>query len=182
MALAVASRYAKALADLVMHPSQGMDADEATAQMQSFENVLKEFPDFRNVILSPAVAPARKRAVIKRLAGILGISRLIRNFLLVVVDHRRIHVLPDIREAFRALVNARLGVEDARVASARELTAEQRAAVTSELSRLTGKRIRCGFAVDETLIGGLTAQIGSTIYDGSVRGQLESLRRKLVAQ
>ena len=182
MALAVASKYARALADLTIHPDRGMDAQAAMAELQTFENALKEFSDLRNVILSPAVAPARKRAVIARLCGLLGISALIRNFLYVVTDHRRTRILPDIREAFQVLVNERLGVVEARITAARELTAEQRSAVAAELSRMTGKNVRCGFQVDESLIGGLTAQIGSTIYDGSVRGQLDGLRRKLAGQ
>jgi F-type H+-transporting ATPase subunit delta len=182
MALAVASRYARALADLATHPARGMDSQAAMAELQAFENALKEFPDLRNVILSPAVAPARKRAVIGRLSGVLGISWLIRNFLCVVADHRRTRILTEIREAFQSLVNERLGVVEVRITAARELTEEQQSAVAAELSRMTGKKVRCGFEVDESLIGGLSAQIGSTIYDGSVRGQLDGLRRKLAAQ
>lgn len=182
MALAVASRYARALADLATDPARGIDSRAAIAELQSFENALKEFSDLRNVILSPAVASARKRAVIERLSKVLGISPLIRNFLCVTSDRRRTRILPDIREAFRSLVNERMGVVEARVAAARELTPEQRSNVAAQLSKITGKTVRCDFEVDESLIGGLTAQIGSTIYDGSVRGLLDGLRRKLAAQ
>jgi F-type H+-transporting ATPase subunit delta len=88
-------------------------------------------------------------------------------------------MLGEIRQAFRAVVDERMGAVEAGVASARELTGEQGDRVTARLSRLTGKRVRCKFSVDESLIGGMVARIGSTIYDGSVRGQLEALRRRL---
>jgi F-type H+-transporting ATPase subunit delta len=106
-------------------------------------------------------------------------ARLVRNFLYVVIDHRRTPLLGEIRDAFQAVVDERLGVRRAEVVSARELDDLERERVSAQLSRLTGKRVLCRFALDTRLIGGLTARIGSTIYDGSVRGQLEVLRRRL---
>jgi F-type H+-transporting ATPase subunit delta len=180
MALALASRYARALADLVLDPSAGMDPQAAVNELHRFESAFSSAPLLRNVMLSPAVSPARKRAVIARLAEMLGTSRLIRNFLYVVINHRRTSILPEIREALQALLDERLGMVEAGVASARELTEEQRSIVSAQLARLTGKKVRCRFSVKEPLLGGVTARIGSTIYDGSVRGQLARLRQILM--
>ncbi len=179
MARAVASRYARALADLVFDPSAGLDAQTVAGQLELFEEVLRASPDLRIALLSPAIAPPRKRAVVARLAERLGMARLVRNFLYVLIDHRRTPLLGEIRDAFQAVVDERLGIRRAEVVSARELGDAERERVGARLSRLTGKRVFCRFAREAGLIGGLTARIGSTIYDGSVRGQLEVLRRRL---
>ena len=179
MALAVASRYARALADLALAPARGLDPEIVAGELAVFEQALVGSTELHNVLLSPAVAPARKRAVVARLAGDAGLSRLVTNFLFVLIDHRRTAMLSEIRQAFRSIVDERMGAVEAQVAAARELTDEQRGQVALQLGRLTGKKVRCQFAVADALIGGMTARIGSTIYDGSVWGQLEALRRRL---
>jgi len=95
------------------------------------------------------------------------------------VDHRRIATLTEILHSFELIMDERLGFARAEISSARELTEAQRAALSAQLAQLTGKRIRMRFAVDESLIGGAVARIGSTVYDGSVRGQLQTLERRL---
>ena len=115
MALAVASRYARALADLVLDPSRGLPPEKATAELDAFEQVAGSSVDLRNVLLSPAVSPARKRAVVARLAGQLEMSPLLRNFLYVIIDHRRTAMLAEIREAFQALIDERTGAAEAEV-------------------------------------------------------------------
>jgi F-type H+-transporting ATPase subunit delta len=179
MALAAASRYARALADLALAPARGLDPEIVAGELAVFEQALAGSTGLHNVLLSPAVTPARKRAVVARLASGAGLSRLVTNFLFVLIDHRRTAMLPEIRRAFRSIIDERMGAVEAEVAAARELTDEQRGQVALQLGRLTGKKVRCRFAVAEALIGGMTARIGSTIYDGSVRGQLEALRRRL---
>jgi F-type H+-transporting ATPase subunit delta len=118
---------------------------------------------------------------VERVAGVLGLSRITRNFLFVLVDHRRIASLATIIHSFELIVDERLGFARAEVASAGEMNDEQRAALNAQLERLTGKRVRTRYAVDGALIGGAVARIGSTVYDGSVRGELESLKRRLAA-
>jgi F-type H+-transporting ATPase subunit delta len=180
MAMATASRYARALADLAFDPKRGADPESVAVELALFADALEASGDLRSVLLSPAVAPARKRAVVAQLAVQGGISALVRNFLCVVIDHRRTAILSEIREAFRALTYERMGMVEADISAARELPAGQREKVAEGLGRLTGKRVRCRFSVDEGLIGGVVARIGSTIYDGSVQGQLMALRRRLM--
>jgi F-type H+-transporting ATPase subunit delta len=179
MALAVASRFARALADLVLDPARGFDAQRAVGELAELDQMLTGSAELRNVLLSPAVAPARKRAVMARLAGERGVSRLVLNFVYVVIDHRRTAMFSEIRQAFQALIDERTGSVEANVKAARELAAGERESIGISLGRLTGKKVRCKFSVDESLIGGLVTRIGSTIYDGSVKGQLEALRRRL---
>ncbi len=179
MALAAASRYARALADLVLDPVRGLDPQAAVGELAALEQLVAGSAELRGVLLSPAVAPARKRAVVARLAGELNVSRLVRNFLYVIIDHRRSSMLPEIRQAFQSLIDERTGWQAAEIQAVRELTVPEREDVALRLGRLTGKKVRCKFSMNDGLIGGMVARIGSTIYDGSVRGQLEVLRRRL---
>lgn len=179
---AVASRYANALADVVTSGTSPLRPEEALADLHAFETALRSSPELHNALVTPAVPGSRKKAVVGRIADVLKLSRIARNFLYVLVDHRRIASLPDILRTFEVIVDERLGFARADVASARELTEAQRGELNGELERLTGKRIRMRFTVDDSLIGGVTARIGSTIYDGSVRGQLNSLQRRLGAE
>jgi F-type H+-transporting ATPase subunit delta len=179
---AVALRYARALADIVLRKGAGITPEQALEQVRAFEELIDTSDDLRNVLLSPSVPPARKRAVVKQIGEQLGTSRIICHFMYVVIDHRRIPMLGEIRKAFQNHVDEVLGIVRADVTAALELTERQRGIVTEKLSQLTGKRVESRFSVDPDLLGGIVARIGSTIYDGSVRGQLTALRRKLVSE
>ncbi|MBZ5585904.1 MAG: ATP synthase F1 subunit delta [Acidobacteriia bacterium] len=179
---AVAQRYADALADVVTKGGSPLPPQDAAAQLHAFESALRESAELREILTTPAAPPSRKKAVVERIAGALQLSAIVRNFLFVLVDHRRTEALPGIIHAFELSIDERLGFARAEVTAARELSEKQRGALGAELERLTGKRIRMRFAVDESLIGGVVARIGSTVYDGSVRGQLESLERRLSAE
>jgi F-type H+-transporting ATPase subunit delta len=175
----VAKRYARALGDVVALPGSGADAAKALAELRAVEQIVSGSPDLRNALLSPAVAPSRKRAVIARLTEPMGVTKAVRNFLFVVIDHRRVHEFSSIVDAFEALLDERLGYVRADVASAHELTQPQRAGLEAQLSRLAGKQAKVRFTTDPALVAGVVARVGSTVYDGSVRGQLERLRSTL---
>lgn len=178
MTSAAASRYARALADIVMAPGAEIKPADAVAQLQGIEAVVASSTDLRHALSSPAVRPAHKRAVVGRIGTELGISRLIRNFLFVIIDHHRMGLLGQIREAFETEIDERLGFVRAEVASAQPLDPRQSAEVEAELSQLAGRKVRARFRVDASLIGGIVARIGSTVYDGSIRGQLDNMRRQ----
>lgn len=176
---AVSTRYANALADVVTSGTADTNVEKALVELRSFESVLRSSSELQSALLSPAVPPSRKRAVTGRLADQLHLSRTTRNFLFVLIDKRRIGLLADVIHTFENVADERLGLARADVTSASELSEAQRQALSSQLERLTGKRIRARYGVDASLIGGVVARIGSTIYDGSVRGQLQSLGRRL---
>lgn len=134
------------------------------------------------MLASPAVAPARKRAVVGRLADMLGLSQISRNFLYILIDKRRAAALPVILDSFESLLDERLGFSRAEITSAAELTEAQRASLTARLTQLTGRQVRLKFSIDPQLIGGVVARVGSTVYDGSVKGQLEALSKRLAAE
>jgi F-type H+-transporting ATPase subunit delta len=175
----VATRYAKALVDVVSAPGSLVDPSSALAQLRSIEEVVGGSLDLRNALLSPAVSPSRKRAVVAHILGPLGLHKQVLNFLFVVIDHRRVHEFSSITEAFEALLDERLGYVRAEVSSARDLTGTQMTALEAEISRVAGKKAKLKFSTDPALVAGVVARIGSTVYDGSVRGQLDRLRTKL---
>jgi len=181
MASAVANRYARALVDIVMAAGSPLKPDDAVAQLAAIEAVIQESPELRTALLTPAIQTSRKRAVMAKLLEKTGASPLMRNFVYVVIDHRRIGVVGEIREAFELQLDERLGFVRAEVSSAAPIDHRSSASLESELSKLTGKRMRLRFDIDPELLGGVVARIGSTVYDGSVRGELRELRRKLAA-
>ena len=183
----VAARYAAALADVVtagVHASSTAQADpaEITAQLRTVDDLIASSNELKNALASPAVTPSRKRAVIARLLAPMNVSEQVRNFLFVVIDHRRVHELKSIIEAFENLADQRLGFIRADVASATEMPEAQRKTLEAQLSRLAGKKTRLRYTIDPALLAGVVAKVGSTVYDGSVRGQLERLRLKLGSQ
>ena len=182
MASAAANRFARALVDVVMSPGSALKPEDAVAQLRAVEQTITESSELRIALLTPAIQNSRKHAVMARVLDTIGGSPLIRNFVYVVIDHRRIGIITDIREAFEQALDERMGFVRAEVISAAPLEPRRSAGLESELSRVTGKRMRLRFDVDPELIGGVVARIGSTVYDGSVRGQIEQLRRRLVEQ
>src|SRR5258707_11596904 len=137
----VGTRYAKALLEIVgtRNPQKTLQELRAVADLVSASPVL------HTALLSPAVSQSRKRAVIARLLEPMGVSKEIRNFLFVVIDHRRIHELPSMVEAFDVLLDERLGFVRADVKSAHVLDDAQRASLESELSRLSGRKAKVAF-------------------------------------
>ena len=178
---AVAARYARALTDVVTRPGAPETPEAVERQLREFQAFVAESPELRTVLASPAVSAPRKKALLERLGARIGLSRVGRNFLFVLVDHRRIGLLGTILDAFRALVDERLGMVEAQVTAAAPLAEAERAELEAALGRLTGRRVRATYAVDPGLIGGAVTRIGSTIYDGSVREQLRLLRERLSA-
>jgi len=173
----VGTRYAKALLDVVI----AQDPQKILSELRAVRDLVMASEDLNTALLSPAVSPSRKRAVVARLMEPMHVSKAVRNFLFVIIDHRRIHDLPSIVEAYDVLLDERLGFVRANVSSAHALNDAQRAGLESQLSRISGKKAKVAFATDSALIGGVVARVGGKVYDGSVRGQLERLRLKLTA-
>jgi F-type H+-transporting ATPase subunit delta len=175
----VAKRYAKALADVVTESKSSVDAARALSELRTIEQVIASSPELQHVLQSPAVAPSRKRAVVARIVQPMGVAPAVLNFMYVVIDHRRTDEFSSIVEALDILIDERLGFVRADVSSAKELSEPQRGALEEELSRLAGKKAKLKFSTDPALVAGVVARVGSTVYDGSVRGQIERLRTKL---
>jgi F-type H+-transporting ATPase subunit delta len=172
----VAERYAAALADVA---AERKNSEEVKRELEAFVEAFFSIPDLRNALESPALNAELKRKIIAEIAAKMGIHSEVRNFIYLVVDHRRTEMLPEIQEAFREELNERLGIVEAEVTSVRELSAGEKKELTSVLEKRTGKKVEARFQEDGALLGGAVVRLGSTIYDGSVRDQLNRLREKL---
>jgi F-type H+-transporting ATPase subunit delta len=172
-------QYATALADIVLE--QGA-AEPARKQLEDFGAAYNESGELRNFLISPAVTREDKHGVIEKLLARLGASRIIRNFLFVMADNRRMHLLPEIVDTFEQVLRQRQGVVEAEVISAGELNERQRSELMQTLERLSGKKIQAKYSLEPKLLGGAIVRIGDTIYDGSVRNRLEQLRVQLAAE
>ncbi len=174
---AIASRYARALVEVVL--ANKIDADIARRQLQSIVEAVRDSDDLRRVWESPAVLPAQKRAVLDGIAKQMGAVKPVRNFIAVIIDHRRVAMLPDIARQFEAELDAQLGFVEVEIASARTLTPGEKRDLENRIESMTGKKVRPRYSLSPELLGGVSVRVGSTIYDGSVRGQLEKMRQQL---
>jgi F-type H+-transporting ATPase subunit delta len=176
---AVSSRYARALADVVTGGKMA-GSESVEDQLKDFLGLLQESADLKNVLTSPAVKPKQKKSLLEALGAKLGFSLIARNFLFVLVDHKRIALLHEILPLFRVEMDDRQGMVQADVTSAAPLGDMERGALEAAVAKRTGKKVRATYQVDPALIGGAVTRVGSTVYDGSVREQLQILRATLI--
>lgn len=176
---ALAQRYAAALADAAQERKSGEALREGLAE---FASLVAGSAELQNLLSTPAIAREAKQDVVAKLTQKLKLSEELRNFVFVLIDQGRTGMLEEIRAAFEAELNSRMNIVEAEVVSARELSAEERKRLGRALERVTGKKVEPRFHLDEKLIGGTTVKIGSTVYDGSVREQLNRLRSQLESQ
>jgi F-type H+-transporting ATPase subunit delta len=172
----IAERYAAALADVAV---ERKNSETIKQNLAAFVEAFSSVADLRNALQSPALNAEVKRKVIAELAGKIGLDVAVRNFIYLVVDHRRTEILPEMEEAFLAEMNERLGIVDAEVTSAHELNDDEKRQLRTVLEQRTGKKVEARFQIDGALLGGAIVRLGSTIYDGSVRDQLKRLREQL---
>lgn len=175
---AVASRYARAFAEVVIDLK--IEPERALREMNTVADLVTGSAELRTVLQNPSVERSQKLRLVDAIVARLGASRPLRNFVAVLIDQRRIGQIREIAEKFVHELDQRLGIAEARVKSARQLTTEERALLEKEIASITGKTVRASYSVDAGLLGGATVQVGSTIYDGSVRGQLRRIRENLV--
>jgi len=174
---AIASRYARALVDVVI--AQKIDPATAVQQVNDMVAVVAESHDLRRVWESPAIDAAQKRALLDAMAAQSSTLRPVRNFFAVLIDHGRIPMLEQIARQFESELNNQLGFAEAGITSSRPLSPEEKQGLESQVERVTGKKIRARYETDPKLLGGAVVRVGSTIYDGSVRGQLQKLKEQL---
>lgn len=173
----VTGTYARAFADVVIE--QRLDAEKTLQQARLLVQLVSGSRELREVWETPSVPAEQKRAVLDAIAKRTGISKSVRNFLAVLIDHRRIKFLEPIVKQFEHELNQRLGFVEAEITSARELNEKERDTLETRMEKVTGKKLRAQYSQDESILGGAIVKVGSTIYDGSVVGQLEKIRERL---
>jgi F-type H+-transporting ATPase subunit delta len=171
-----ANRYAKALLE-VLYPG---GAEQGIEQLESFSRLLSSETQMRQLFENPTIAADRRKDVFKAIADSLSYDKLVHNFLDLLIERNRLDLLGEIITAYRKLLDEKLGLVRAHVTSAAPLDSQQQRELAARLERVTGKQVRMDVAVDSSLIGGVIAQVGSTIYDGSIRQQLQTFKRRLI--
>ncbi len=174
---AVLGRYARAFAEVVV--DRKVNPDKAVAELNEIAVLVNTSTEFRNVLQNPSVALPQKLSLLDAVIGRTGGSKILRNFVAVLIDQRRIGNIGDIAELFKQELDRRMGIADARVSTARELTATEKKSLELQLASITGKTVRATYSEDASLLGGAVVRVGSTIYDGSVRGQFRRIREEI---
>ncbi len=174
---AVIGRYARAFAEVAIEHK--LDTDKTVEELATMAELIENNRELRNVLQNPAVAHEQKVALLDALMKRLGGTKLLRNFLAVLIDHRRIASLGEVVAQFKEELDRRMGIAEARVSSARALTAAEKKSLEQQLAEITGMTVRASYSEDAALLGGVTVRVGSTIYDGSVQGRLERMRAEI---
>jgi len=163
----------------VLYPEK---AEGGLQQLQDFLALITDQPDARRFLENPTMVGDRRKRLLQEIFDALSLDRPVANFIGILVDRGRLPILEEIIEAYQKLLDERLGIVRARVTSAHSLDLSEQRELAARLEQATGQQIRMEVAVDPTLIGGVVAQVGSTIYDGSVRQQLQAFKSRLIEE
>jgi F-type H+-transporting ATPase subunit delta len=174
---AVLGRYARAYAEVTV--THKLNSEKTVAEFQQMADVVNSSRELRNVLQNPAVSREQKLKLLDSIIQHIGASKMLRNFLAVLIDHRRIGNIGDLLEQFKRELDRRMGIADAKVSSVRELSSAEKKSLEQQLAVLTGKVVRATYSQDAALLGGVLVRVGSTIYDGSVHGRLQRMRQEL---
>ena len=172
----VARRYAAALADVVTAKGEAREVQE---ELSAWELMMRANPQLQEVFSNPTIPYEQKRKVLSTLIARSSVRQTTANFLQVLLQNHRLAELGEVNQRFAHVLDERAGVVSAQVTTARPVSEASQQALRAKLIELTGKDVRLSFATDEELIGGIVTRIGSTIYDGSVRSQLQQVKEKL---
>jgi F-type H+-transporting ATPase subunit delta len=176
---AFVSRYAAAFLEVVT--SAGLDASAIDRQLTDFLSTWEGSPQLREFFVNPAVPAAQKVEFLDTLNRRLGLIKELRNLLAVLIDNSRVGSVVEVAEAYRRQLQEQLGIRPAEIVTARELGTAERNALVAEVGKLAGSKIDASFKLDASILGGTVVRIGSTVYDGSVRGRLARLKEALTA-
>lgn len=175
----VTNTYARAFADAVFDAH--LDPQKTLKEAQALSALVAESRELREVWETPSITAEQKRAVLDAIVAREGICPIVRNFAAVLIDHRRTNFLAAIVKQLELELDRRMGFEEVQISSARELSEPERHTLENRIEKLTGKKVRARYLRDSTLLGGAVVKVGSTIYDGSVSGQLDRIKEALIS-
>jgi F-type H+-transporting ATPase subunit delta len=176
---AFVARYACAFADVVTQ--EKLDTAALDRQWDDFLSTWEASAELRELMVNPAVAALQKVAVLDKMNAKLGLRKELRNLLAVLINNDRIGDVKDVAAAYRAEMQERQGIRPVEIVTARGLSDRDRDALLAGVGKLAGAEIQASFKLDKSILGGTVVRIGSTVYDGSVRGRLDRLKEALIA-
>jgi len=175
--VSIARRYARALLEVAV---ESKNLEKTTEQLTSFAQVLQKNQDLADILLNPAFTRPQRSAVVEALfkaAG--GLTPEVANLMRLLVDRGRLGYLPDIARVFLDMADQRVGVIRGKITSAVALPQESVQNLQQALEKLTQRKVNLATTVDPKVLGGVSAQVGSVVYDGTLRSQLDELKRTL---
>ena len=173
-------RYARALAAVIS--DQNLDVAATQGQLTDFADTLEASAELREVLENPSIPEPQKLKVLDAIAAKTGMSKTVRNFIAVIAQHERLHELRDMVAAYAAIADEQSSVAEAEIVSAKPLDAGNKRLLEETIQKLTGQQVvHATYSEDAALLGGAVVTIGSTVYDGSVRAQLDHLKARMVA-
>ena len=177
---AFVARYARAFADVV--GQEKLDTAALDRQMDDFLLTWDASAELRDLFVNPAVAAVQKVAVLDKMNAKLGMRKELRNLLAVLINNDRIGDVHEVVVAYRTEMQERRGIRSVEILTARELSEKDRNGLVAGVGKLAGAEIQASFKLDKSILGGTVVRIGSTVYDGSVRGRLERLKAAISGQ
>ena len=176
---AFAARYAQAFADVVTDAK--LDTAAIDRQLSDFLAAWEASAELRTFFVNPAIPAAQKVEILDKLNAKLGMEKVLRNLVAVLIQNDRIGHVVEVAAAYRRILREQLGIRPAEIVTARELSNDERSALVAEVAKLAGAKVDASFKLDKNILGGTVVRIGSTVYDGSVRGRLDRLKEALTA-
>jgi F-type H+-transporting ATPase subunit delta len=173
----VARRYSAALADVVLTSGE---TEAIRRELELWKEIFSANPDLQNIFSNPAIPYLNKQRLLEDLIAKTRPALTTANFLRLLQRNGRLAEIGRISDRFETVLEERSGVVAAEITSARELPDTERKAFQSNLEKLTGRRVKISYGVNKDIIGGVVTRIGSTVYDGSVKTKLETLKEQLV--
>ena len=175
----VARRYATALADVAI---ERREEREVQIELGQWAKMIEANPQLKEVFANPTIIYDHKRKLLEDLIARTAVRETTSSFLRVLLKNQRISQLRDIVDRFGLVLDDRGGLVAAHVTTARPLPEDLRNSLHETLVAATGRKVRLSFTTDESIIGGLVARIGSTIFDGSVQSQLDRLANEMAGR
>ena len=176
---AYAAAYARALVEVVV--DRKLDPAAIDQQLSDFAQALDVSPELREVLYSPSFKLDKRIGILDAIAQRMKLGVEVRNFIAVVMRNSRLHAFAEIAAQYRREMAKREGVAEAIITTARKLDAQERKDLEASVAQTAGTKIHATFQEDDALVGGVILRIGSTVYDGSVRGRLERMKEQLIA-
>jgi F-type H+-transporting ATPase subunit delta len=176
---AFVARYASAFLEVVT--AAKLDTAAIGVEFNDFLATWDGSAELREFFVNPAIPAVQKVGFLDTLNAKLGLRKELRNLLAVLIDNDRIGAVSEVAEAYRRLLQEQLGIRQAEIVTARELDAAERDPLVAEIGKLAGAQVEASFKLDPAILGGTVVRIGSTVYDGSVRGRLDRLKEALVS-
>jgi len=176
LARSIANRYARALVDVALEQKV---QERVPVELEEVQGLLARQAELRQVLENPALPAPVRVGILTQVLERAGIHKVTQNFLLFLLTRNRLAFLGDIVQAFMDALDARMGILAAEVITAADLAPGQREQLRARLSEMIGRKVKPNFGTDPSIIGGVVVKIGSTIYDGSIRQQLETVRQRI---